>query len=266
LTRPVRLCAAAVLLAVSALPAATAKEAWRGKPPAEWSLEEALEFFSDSPWAQEDVIYGPSGRTLGVMRGGRKVVYQERHDQPPRIYSPPPLRLEPEVVQATYGLRWDSAGLVQRGLDRLRELSPVHAEMQAGAPEVPDDKIVLTARAVEPPHLLALDRLGRPTVFDSSGRPLPEEERALFPDMFSGLNEEELREAAELHIKDGERLKPERVVRHGLGASEGVSFYFPRALPAQAREAQFVFEGRQGADLKIKFKLQEMQVDGRPDY
>jgi hypothetical protein len=138
--------------------------------------------------------------------------------------------------------------------------------MQAPPPDVPDSGIVVTARVVEPPQQTGFDRLSRPTVYDQSGRPVRAEEEVLFEDLFSGLSGEELREAAELRIKDGPRLKPARAVRHGVGTSEGVTFYFPGELPADAREAQFVYQGREGVDLKVKFKLQDMQVGGRPDY
>jgi hypothetical protein len=243
-----------------------AKESWEGKEPAQWTQEEALAFFADSPWSHQVTLYEPSGRIMGVMRGGGKVVVQESSSAPPRHYSPAPLRLEPEVLQAKYGVRWGSAQIVQQGLARLQSLSQVHAEMQARPPETPADTIALTVRVVEPPQQLGFDRLNRPTVYDQSGRPVRDEEEVLFEDLFSGLSEEELAEAAELRVKNGPRLKPERAVRHGLGTSEGVTFYFPHDLPAGAREVQFVFKGREGVDLKVKFKLQDMQVSGQPDY
>ena len=202
------LCVAFPLLLLS--PTGVAKETWEGKAPAQWTQEEALAFLADSPWSHQVTLYEPSGRILGVMRGGGKVVVQESRGAPPRHYSPPPLRLEPEVLQAKYGVRWGSAQIVQQALARLQSLSPVHAEMQAPPPEAPADTIALTARVVEPPQQTGFDRLSRPTVYDQSGRPVREEEELLFEDLFSGLSEEELSEAAELRVKDGPRLKPER--------------------------------------------------------
>jgi hypothetical protein len=243
-----------------------AKEKWEGKPPAEWTLEEALDFFHDSPWSDEVTVYQTTGRILGVMWNGQKVVYQESPNLPPRQYSPAPVRLEPEALQATYGVRWDSAQIVQAGLARLQEISPVHGEMQAPAPEVPGDEIVLTARVVEPPREPASERLNRPLIVDESGRPVRQEQEPTTPDLFAGLSDGELAAAAELRVRDGETVKPVRVVAHGLGTSEGYTFYFPRQLPPQARQAEFVFKGRGGTELKVKFKLEEMTVAGKPDY
>jgi hypothetical protein len=61
-------------------------------------------------------------------------------------------------------------------------------------------------------------------------------------------------------------------MRHGVGASEAASFYFPReadgqpTLGAQTKWAEFSLESRQGDKLKARFKLSEMRVGGRPDY
>lgn len=242
-----------------------ARESWEGKPPSEWTLEEALKFFEDSPWSQEETVYQPSGRLLGVLPGGRKVVYQEGPNMPPRQYSVPILQVEPEMLVARYAVRWSSAQIVQRGLERLKELSGVHADMQAPAPEGPDDKIVLTARAVEPPRQSLFDRFSRPVIRDENGRPL-EEAEVTAPDLFSGLSDAELASAAELRLRDGQSLKPERAMQHGLGTSEGYTFYFPRPLPRGTTEVEFVFRGQKDSELKVKFKLREMQVNGKPDY
>lgn len=242
-----------------------ARESWEGKPPSEWTLEEALKFFEDSPWAREETVYQPSGRILGVIPGGRKVVYQENANLPPRQYSVSILQLEPEMLVAKYAVRWSSARIVQQGLERLKELSSVHAEMQAPAPDVPEDKIVVTARSVEPPRQSSFDRLNQPTIRDESGRPVQETEPTA-PDLFSGLSEAELAAAAELRLHDGQVLKPERIAQHGLGASEGVTFYFPRTLPTGTKEVEFVFHGQKDSELKAKFKLREMEVNGKPDY
>jgi len=119
-----------LLLAV----AAAAEEPWERKPASAWSEEETLKLLNDSPWAQEEDVYHTSGRILGVLPGGQRVVYQDDPKLPPREYSVQPVALEPEQLRGVYGVRWSSATIIQQGLERLRELSPVLAEMQAPPP------------------------------------------------------------------------------------------------------------------------------------
>jgi hypothetical protein len=254
-------------LAASAL---AAKDAWKTKPPKEWTQEDVLELLNDSPWAKEVDVYHLSGRILGVLPGGRKVVYQDDPNLPSRRYSIEPVTLEPERLRGVYGVRWSSAEIVQQGLARLQELSPVLAEMQAPPPELSSQHVVLTVRVIHPPTEGA-ERLLRPTVLDTGGRPLPDEPGTA-PDLFDGLEEEELRAAAELRLAGGRRIEPERVARHGLGTSAGVSFFFPRQQKGQATleresdQAEFVFEGKKGNALKAKFKLSKMRFGNRSDY
>jgi len=198
------------------------------------------------------------------------VVYQDSSNLPPRQYSVQPVALEPELLRGVYGVRWSSAALIQQGLERLRALSPVLAEMQAPPPELSSQHLVLTARVIKPPAE-GVERFRRPTIYDESGRPLPDEP-GFAPDIFNGLEDEALAAAAELRLSDGRRLKPARAPRHGVGTSEGVTFFFPReenggaTLRPDTEWAEFVFEGAKDNTLKAKFKLREMQVGGRPDY
>ena len=260
----------AVVLGLLLAVAAAAEEPWERKPASAWSEEETLKLLNDSPWAQEEDVYHSSGRILGVLPGGQRVVYQDDPKLPPREYSVQPVALEPEQLRGVYGVRWSSATIIQQGLERLRELSPVLAEMQAPPPELSTEQIALTARVVAPPTE-GIERFRRPTVYDQSGRPLPEEPGTA-PDVFFTLNDEELAAAAELRLSDGRRLKPTRAVRHGLGTSEGVTFFFPReqeghaTLTPETEWAELVFRGAQSNTLKAKFKLKEMRLDGRPDY
>lgn len=250
---------------------AEADDFWQRKPPSEWTQEEALAVLSNSPWAQEIRLLQFSGRLLGVMPDGGKVVYQEAPDVPPRQYSVRPLGLEPERVEAIYGVRWSSAQMVQQALERLEELAPVLKEMQAPPPELSDDHYVLTARVVKPPTESGMERFARSTVVDETGRPLPDEP-ALVSDTFAGLDEEELLERTELRTSRKLRLKPDRVLRHGLGTSEGVSFFFPRRLNGQptltsdTEWVEFSFRSEKGDKLKARFKLTDMQTDGQRDY
>ena len=92
------------------------------------------------------------------------------------------------------------------------------------------------------------------------------------PDIFAGLSEEELSDRAELRTNRKQRLKPDRVLRHGLGTSEGVSFFFPRQHDGQAvlsegaKWVEFSFRSKKGDKLKARFKLAGMQLDAQPDY
>jgi len=258
-----------VLMLVVAM-AATAEEPWERKPPEAWSEEEVLKLLNDSPWAKEVDLYHASGRILGVLPGGRRVVYQDDPSLPPRQYSVQPVTLEPEQLRGVYGVRWDSAAIIQKGLERLQELSPVLAEMQAAPEELSPEHIVVTARVIKPPAE-GIERFQRPVIYDQSGRPLPDEPGSA-PDVFNGLDDQALAAAAELRLSDGRRLKPARALRHGLGTSEGVTFLFPRqengrgTLSPDTEWAEFVFAGAKDNTLKAKFKLKEMQVGGRSDY
>lgn len=247
-----------------------ADQSWQSKPPAQWTQEEAEEALTDSPWARGVTIYHPTGRILGVLPGGRKVVVQDGSNLPPRTYSVNPVVLEPELWRGVYVVRWDSAGIVQQGLARLREIANVLADVHAPPPEVREDAVVITVRVLQPPEPSGFDQLDRPTILDESGRPVREEEIST-PDLLSPLSEDELKVAAELRLPDGRWLKPERAVKHGLGTSAGFSFYFPRAekgrgkLPS-AGEVEFFFQHEKEERLRAKFKLSEMVAGGKRDY
>jgi hypothetical protein len=92
------------------------------------------------------------------------------------------------------------------------------------------------------------------------------------PDVFAGLSEEALRAGATLQAARGSKVQAERAVRHGLGAGAGFSFFFPRTIagrptvPANTDTVEFQFRPPKGATLKAKFKLEEMQAGGKPDY
>jgi hypothetical protein len=250
--------------------AAAAEEPWEGKPPSAWSEEETLKLLNDSPWAEEVDLYHSSGRILGVLPGGQRVIYQDDPKLPPRQYSVEPVALEPEQLRGVYGVRWDSAAIIEQALGRLRELSPVLAEMQAAPPELSTEHLALTARVIQPPAE-GMERFRQPTLYDESGRVLPEEPGTA-PDVFYTLTDEELKAGAELRLSDGRRLQPTRAMRHGLGTSEGVTFFFPReqegraTLTPETEWTEFIFHGARSNTLKAKFKLKEMRVGGRRDY
>ncbi len=138
-------------------------------------------------------------------------------------------------------------------------------------PELSADHYVLTVRVVKPPTESGHDRFARATVYDRSGRPMRDEPPRV-PDIFAALSEEELSDRAELRTNRKQRLKPDRVLRHGLGTSEGVSFFFPRqydgqaVLPEGTKWVEFSFRSEKGAKLKTRFKLADMQTNGDADY
>ena len=263
------LCVAGLLLALGA--AAATDQTWRGKTAEQWSQEEALEVLNDSPWARTVELYQPSGRRLGVYPDGSKVVVQDTPTSPSRSYEPPPPFTEPEVLRAVYAVRWSSARTIQAALQRLKEFSTALADMQAPPAELSPEHYVLTVRVVEPPSQSEMDRLGRPLVVDEHGRPTSEA-LLVARDLFAGLSGEELRAGAELRLASGGQLKAERAQRHGLGASEGVSFFFPRTaggrptLTTKTAWAEFQFRSSNHITLKARFKTGEMQAGGRPDF
>lgn len=260
----------ACLLMVLAAAGLTAEETWRGKPPAEWTQQEAEQLLNDSPWARRVEVYQVSGRILGSLPDGSKVVYQDDTALPPRMYSVPVDKLEPEVLRAVYAVRWSSAAIVQQALRRLEDLSSVYAAMQAPPPEVSSEHYVLTARVVVPPTESSMERMQRPPLVDESGFPV-RDQPVVLPDLFFGLNENELRGRAELRLPDGVRLKAERALRHGVGTSEGVTFFFPRQQQGRATVApgtasmEFVFTGSKGNTLKARFRPAAMRAGDQPD-
>lgn len=261
------------------LPLLVAGEEWEKKPPAEWTQEDAVAVLTESPWAKKLTLYQASGRLLARLPGGRTVVYQEDRSQPPLLLSVEPSSIEPELVRAVYGVRWSTAQAVQRALVRLNEIAPVLRELRAPPPELPPDHYVVTVQVLEPPTETTPDALARERMTDAQGRVLTDEtglpyrdRPPMVRDLLAGFTEAELRERATLESSAKLRLKPASAVRHGVGASEGVSFFFTRlesgrpALPPGTAWAEFVFEGREGESIKARFRLKEMRFEGRPDY
>jgi hypothetical protein len=202
------------------------------------------------------------------------VVYRSSPDSPPRIFDQQPLEIKQEYVDATYGVRWGSAVVVQEALARLEELSPVLKEMQAAPPEVPAEYYVVTARVVRPPGEDAtreMERRSRAVEDAHTGRPIYDAAPQV-ADLFAGLGAEELKARATLATAKKLQVKPARAVRHGIGTSEGITFYFPRTvngaplLPAGTGWVEFVFEGPKGDKLKARFKMKDMVYRGKADY
>lgn len=262
-----------LLLAATTAASAPPDKVWREKPASAWSEEETVEVLSKSPWTVKVEILQQSGRQLARFADGTRAVYRTSPDNPPRVFNQEPVTVEPEFLRAVYGVRWSSADAVQEGLKRLEELSPVIKDTMAAPAEVPAGSYVLTVRVVTPPEETVGREFERKStrIDDEMGRPVYDEAPRV-ADLFAGLKDEELKERAELVTSSKVRLKPERAVRHGLGITEGVSFYFPRSadgratLPAGTAWAEFAFKGRREDKLKAKFNLREMVYQGKPDY
>ena len=247
-----------------------AAQAWKEKPAESWTQDDLVELLNDSPWARKINLWQMTGRRMAVFPDGSKAVYQASPNSPVISYSVEPDHIEPERVMAVYVVRWSSAPLVAESLGRLHELSSVLAEMQALPPELSPGHFVLTVRVAQPPTESASDRFSRATILSESGRPLPDQE-AQASDVFAGLTEAELLAAAELRSNRKLRLKPDRAVRRGLGAAEGISFFFPReqegqaVLPPSTKWAELRFKDKLGNELKARFNLREILSGGPRD-
>jgi len=280
---------AALGLALTASWALAAGEAWESKPASAWTQEEAVKLLTKSPWAKEVTYWHATGRQVANMPDGSRVVVVDASGRQVATVSPPPpspenpsqrhepIAILPELVDAVYVVRWSSAKAVQEALERLQETSPALAEMHAPSSEISAEHYVLTARVAKPPSETPTEAgLRRPVeipqVDTDPERPRDRVPPPIIPDLFAGLNEEELKARATLTTARKLQLKPTRVVRHGLGTGEGISFFFPReangaaALPAGTAWAEFVFEGPKGDKLKARFKMKEMVYHGKADY
>ncbi len=226
--------------------AANAGDTWKTKAPAEWTEKEAVEFLSQSPWSKEVTVWQlTGGKTNQVVRQQDRV-YQDAPREVAATMRSEERSVEATTVDARYGVRWVSADIARQAWERLRALNPALAE-QFAPPEAGPAGHVLTLRVVTPP---------------------PEPTRAIF----AGMTVEELAKRATLKTSGKRAIPAQRAVRHGMGAAEAVSFFFAReengaaTLPSGTEWAVFGLESAAGDRLKVRFKLREMQVGGRPDY
>jgi len=235
-----------VALVVAALltVGAAAKDEWKKKPAGQWTREEAVEFFTKSPWAKEVEVWHLTGRQVRETVRQQTQTYSDAPGEPPVSVSTATSSLAPEQAAGRYRVAWTSAELVRQGWERLKEIDPALAE-QFEPPEASAAHHIVTVRVAQPPE-------GGQVVF-------------------AGLVPAELSARATLRSSKKVTVTSEQAVVHGTGAAMAVSFYFPRAengraTLAGAEWAEFEFESRAGDKLKHKFKLKEMRHDGRPDF
>ncbi len=225
---------------------ADTKDAWKDRAVAEWTENEAVGFLSESPWSKEVTVWQLTGEKVNQVVRQQNRVYQDAPGEIPATVRSQAESVEAGTVDAHYRVRWVSATVARQAWERLRELNPALAE-QFAPPEAAPAEHVLTLRVVEPP---------------------PEPTRAIF----AGMAETKLVKRATLRTSGKRTLTAQRAMRHGMGAAEAVSFYFARAengqatLPAGTEWAEFGFESAVGDKLKVRFKLREMNYQGKADY
>jgi hypothetical protein len=203
-------------------PISRADDFWKRKPPAQWSLAEALKVVRHSPWARIDVVVflqQEPGAAFSVHPGSRR--QKGRLDAPVDSYKSPDAapRLSPS---AAFLVRWESAAPVTQAFARLQELGErAAAEFQAPAPRLPMDRYVITVKLEQP---------GRtdfePFAITPAGKP---------------------RLQATLKTRCG-TVEPLEVEFTGAGASSSVHFFFPRTFDG----APLLGPGRDSADFSLQ--------------
>lgn len=203
-------------------PISRADDFWKHKPPAQWSLAEALKVVRHSPWARLDVVVflrkDPEA-AFSVRPGTRR--------QRGRIGVPVDSSRSPDAApglspSAAFLVRWESAAPVTQAFARLQELGErAVAEFQAPAPRLPIDRYVITVKLEQP------GRTGfEPFLVTPAGKPL-------LP--------------ATLKTRRG-TVTPLEVEFAGTGTSSSVHFFFPRTLDG----APLLGPGRNSADFNLQ--------------
>ena len=203
-------------------PISLADDFWKHKPPAQWSLAEALKVVRHSPWARLDVVVflrqDPEA-AFSVRPGTRR--------QRARIGVPVDSSRSPDAApglspSAAFLVRWESAAPVAQAFARLQELGErAAAEFQAPAPRLPIDRYVITVKLEQPGHTGF-----EPFLATSAGKPL-------------------LR--ATLKTRRG-TVSPLEVEFTGTGTSSSVHFFFPRTVDG----APLLGPGRDSADFNLQ--------------
>jgi hypothetical protein len=211
-----------LLLFLGLSPISRADDFWKHKPPAQWSLAEALKVVRHSPWARLEVVVflrQDPGAAFSVRPGTRR--------QKGRIGVPVDSSRSPDAApglspSAAFLVRWESAVPVTQAFARLQELGErAAAEFQAPATRLPMDRYVITVKLEQPGHTGF-----EPFLVTLAGKPL-------------------LR--ATLKTRRG-TVTPLEVEFTGTGTSSSVHFFFPRTLDG----APLLGPGRNSADFNLQ--------------
>lgn len=236
-----------LLLLLLALPAGLWGDAWKKKPPQDWTEKDLHQLLTKSPWAKSVSVWHVTGRRLEETHRDQRI-YQDGPGEAPQRVIFERVVSQPEVVEARYTVRWSSAATLQRAWRRLRQLK-AQALVDLHVPPVAllAGYYVLTVRVTKPPASPATH-------------------------LFYGLPENELIAGAKLRTNRKRTTAPARALLTGSGSGHAVSFYFPhqeggqRTVPLDTKWIEFVFKSKAGDTLKAKFKLKEMRAAGEPDF
>ena len=203
-------------------PISRADDFWKHKPPAEWSLAEALKVVRRSPWARLDVVVflrQDADAAFSVRPGTRR--------QRGRVGVPVDSSRSPDAApglspSAAFLVRWESAGPVTQAFARLQELGErAAAEFQAPSPRLPIDRYVITVKLEQPGHTGF-----EPFLVTPAGKPLLQ---------------------ATLKTRRG-TVTPLEVEFTGTGTSSSVHFFFPRTFDGPP----LLEPGRNSADFNLQ--------------
>ena len=216
-------------------PISRADDFWKHKPPAQWSLAEALKVVRHSPWPRIDVVMflrQEPGADFSVPTGTKHcdpdAIDQNGNClQKGRIEAPVDSSKSPDAApslfpSAAFLVRWESAAPVTQAFARLQELGErAAAEFQAPAPRLPMDRYVITVKLEQP---------GRAGFEPFSVTPA---RKPIF--------------RATLKTRRG-TVTPLEVEFTGTGTSSSVHFFFPRAFDG----APLLGPGRNSVDFNLQ--------------
>ncbi len=228
-------CFAALVFTIALGAAPLEGKDWKKKPPAEWTAEEALEVLQNSPWAKKKMVLAnkpalrQGSRSADASSGsGPRLPGGNRRNTRNR-------RIRKEFPNSTFLVRLESARPVAAAFARLQELElEVSARYQSPPPRLPEDRYVITVKAVVP------RRSGKTAL--------------------QKIPEERLKTVALLKTRHGQ-VNPAEVERSGEGATAAVHFFFPRTkegaplINPQNPQMEFRIKSSH-ISLKAKFTLE----------
>ncbi len=227
-------CFAALVFTIAVGAAPLEGKDWKKKPPAEWTAEEALEVLQNSPWAKKKMVLV----NRIALRQGSRTADAGRNGRIPggRRRNPRNTRDRGEFPNSTFLVRLESARPVAAAFARLQELElEVSARYQSPPPRLPEDRYVITVKAV------VLRRRSGKTGLQK-------------------MPEERLMTVALLKTRHGQ-VNPAEVERSCEGATAAVHFFFPRTsegaplINPQNPQMEFRIKSKR-ISLKAKFTLE----------